>query len=138
MHSYNTPPFSLYSSPSPSPSSPFHSPLYSSHDSFPLPLYPQVGIWSSAIVGGIVAIVGGGPGIIAGASGVVALPMAKLVAAHGTGKIRLNFITFYFISEYNVLTNIINSSLSFILSLHGSSNHSRCHFRISFRHRTTR
>jgi MFS superfamily sulfate permease-like transporter len=43
----------------------------------------KVGIWSSAIVGGIVAIVGGGPGIIAGASGVVALPMAKLFAAHG-------------------------------------------------------
>ena len=44
-----------------------------------------MGIWSSAIVGGIVAIVGGGPGIIAGASGVVALPMAKLFASHGAG-----------------------------------------------------
>ena len=49
----------------------------------------KVGIWSSAIVGGIVAIVGGGPGIIAGASGVVALPMAKLFAAHGPGMLLL-------------------------------------------------
>jgi SulP family sulfate permease len=45
---------------------------------------PLVGIWSSAIVGGIVALVGGGPGIIAGASGVVAPSIARIVASHGT------------------------------------------------------
>lgn len=47
-------------------------------------LSPLVGIWTSCIVGLVVTVVGGGPGLIAGAAGVIALPMAKLVEAHGT------------------------------------------------------
>lgn len=46
-------------------------------------LAPTVGVWSSVLVGLVVAVVGGAPGLIAGAAGVVALPIAKLVASHG-------------------------------------------------------
>jgi SulP family sulfate permease len=46
-------------------------------------LNPLIGIWSSFIVGSIVALLAGGPGVIAGAAGVIAIPIAKLVHEHG-------------------------------------------------------
>ena len=44
---------------------------------------PLDGLWSSVVLGAVVAGVGGRPGLIAGAAGVVAVPLAPLVAAHG-------------------------------------------------------
>lgn len=45
---------------------------------------PLIGIWTSVIIGSLVAIIRGGPGVITGAAGVVAVPMGALVAAHGS------------------------------------------------------
>jgi len=46
---------------------------------------PLVGIWSSVVLGLVSALVGGSPGLIAGSAGVVVVPLAPLLAAHGTG-----------------------------------------------------
>ncbi|CAM9558353.1 unnamed protein product [Chrysoparadoxa australica] len=45
---------------------------------------PLIGIWSSVVLGLTTAIWGGRPGLITGAAGVVVVPLAPLVATHGT------------------------------------------------------
>ena len=44
---------------------------------------PLVGIWSSVILGAVMALIGGCPGVIPGAAGIVAIPLSKQVALYG-------------------------------------------------------
>lgn len=44
---------------------------------------PLIGVWSSALVGLLVAIVGGSPGLVVGSAGVVAIPISNLVSKFG-------------------------------------------------------
>jgi hypothetical protein len=48
---------------------------------------PLVGIWSSVVLGLVSALMGGSPGLIAGAAGVVVVPLAPLLAVHGTAAV---------------------------------------------------
>lgn len=50
---------------------------------------PLTGLWSSVIVGGVVALAGSSPGVIAGAAGVVAVPMGALAASGGVALVPL-------------------------------------------------
>ncbi|CAM9516634.1 unnamed protein product, partial [Heterosigma akashiwo] len=45
---------------------------------------PLVGIWSCVVLGVVSSLLRGRPGLISGAAGVVVVPLAPLVASHGT------------------------------------------------------
>ena len=53
---------------------------------------PLTGIWTSIILGSMVAIVGGGVGLIAGSAGVIAQPLSKINLKYGPNYMALSVI----------------------------------------------